>query len=236
MYDHRARDTQTTSARMTTTDPLMPIAIFPLPCTVLVSALLATHLASPALALEPTKEEKKLLEQCEKRLCETIITKKPRKGVLRCAVGKTWGEKKIKKGAKKKKIGWSFGDAQCRVAVRLKRAHIIGALTKPKYTIRVPAHTVNCDVETSDGVKPLRAKLAPKLKFKNGKVYKVWIRLLDIDGPSVLTSLIWTTAKLEDSLGIFHSEMVDEINEFVHKECKKNYGSKKTKKKSKARK
>ena len=206
----------------------------------LFSCLTTLLWSAAALAIDPAKEEKKLLTQCEKRLCTAILQKAPKRGMLRCRIGKTWGEKKIKKGAEQKKVGWTFGDAQCRAVLRLKRRDIIGALTTPKYTLQVAPHTVNCDVETSEGVKPLTAKLAPKLKFKNGKVYKVWVKLKDIEGPPGLSNLIWTVAKLEDSLGIFHSEIVEEINEFVHKKCKRNYGAKararkNRKKKNKAR-
>ncbi len=197
----------------------------------LMSLLIAFGPLSAAHAIEADKKETKLLDECEKRLCQIILTKTPKRGMLKCELGKTWGEKKIKKGAKQKQIGWSFGDAQCRVNLRLNRRHIIGALTQRKFTLAVPLHTVNCDVETSEGVKPLRATLAPKLKFKDGKVYKVWVKLKDVKGPSGLSNLIWTTAKLEDSIGIFHGEIVDEINEFVHKKCDIRYGKKRNKRK-----
>jgi len=68
--------------------------------------------------------------------------------------------------------------------------------------------------------------LAPKLKFKNGRVKKVWINVKEVHGPPLLSSLIWTTAKLEDGLGIFHREMVHEINDFVHNKCAKRHGKK----------
>ncbi len=167
-----------------------------------------------------------MLSACEEKLCRQILDKAPKKGPLSCNLGKTWGMKDLSKGAKSKSISWGFGDARCSVKLKISRRHIISALTAPKYEFSVPRHNVNCTVETSDGTKPLKASLAPKLKFKGGKAKKVWIRLKDIDGPEPLSSFVWTTAKLEDSLGIFHSEMIKQINKFVHQKCERHYGAK----------
>lgn len=179
---------------------------------------------SPALALDPAHDEKKLLSSCEEKLCRQILDKSPPKGVLRCDLGKTWGGDDINKGAKTKSISWGFGDAQCSVDLKFQRRDIVQALTAPKYEFSVQPHIVSCTVETSEGIKPLRARLAPKLKFEGGRAKKVWIKLKDIDGPEPLSSFVWTTAKLEDTFGIFHSEMIKQINKFVHQKCEQRYG------------
>ncbi len=181
---------------------------------------------SPAQALSPDDREKSMLLACEEKLCRQILDKKPPKGRLRCDLEKTWGKKDIKKGAKSKSISWGFGDAQCSVKLNISRRHIVKALTAPKYEFSVRRHDVNCQVETSSETKPLKASLAPKLEFKNGQVKKIWIKLKDIDGPEPLSSFVWATAKLEDTLGIFHSEMVKQVNKFVHRKCSRRYGPK----------
>lgn len=193
---------------------------------VCLAALCSAIFINAAIALEPGEKEKTLLSSCEEKLCRQILDKSPPKGMLRCDLGKTWGKSDIDKGAKSKSIAWGFGDAQCSVELKIKRRDIIKALTARKYEFSVHPHHVSCNVETSDGVKPLKARLAPKLKFQGGKAKKVWIGLKDIDGPEPLSSFVWATAKLEDSLGIFHSEMISQINKFVHRKCERRYGEK----------
>jgi hypothetical protein len=67
------------------------------------------------------------------------------------------------------------------------------------------------------------AKLAPKIIFKNGRAEKVWINLKKVDGPVSVKATIWTVARLEDSIGIFHRQMIKSMNKFVEKSCAKKY-------------
>ncbi|KUO55309.1 MAG: hypothetical protein APF80_09005 [Alphaproteobacteria bacterium BRH_c36] len=187
----------------------------------LVVALIAI---SPAAALEPGESEAERLASCEEKLCRQILDKSPLKGMLRCDLGKTWGGDDLNKGAKTKSMSWGFGDAQCSVDLKVDRRDIVAALSAPKYEFSIRPHQVACTVETAEGTKPLKARLAPKLKFEGGKAKKVWIKLEEIDGPEPLSSFVWTTAKLEDSIGIFHSEMIKQINKFVHDKCERRYG------------
>jgi len=102
----------------------------------LITILIAGISSQPSHALDAKKNEKSVLEDCEAKICELVLKKKPRKGWLTCAIGKTWEKHDIKKGAKSKDIGWKFGDAQCSVNVRMIRSAVIDALTHPKYKIR----------------------------------------------------------------------------------------------------
>jgi len=204
-----------------------PAGTFILPITLaLILTVTALVSPTPSHALNAKKNEKSALADCEAKICALVLEKKPRDGWLRCSIGKTWEKHDIKKGAKSKDIGWKFGDAQCSVKVQMIRSVVIDALTQPKYKIRFHRHYVDCLVESGGGLEKVRVGLAPKLKFKNGRVKKVWINVKEVHGPPVLSSLIWTTAKLEDGLGIFHREMVDEINDFVHNKCAKRHGKK----------
>lgn len=193
-------------------------------------ALVGVVILQPAFGLSAKKNEKAKLEQCEADICSLILKKSPASGWLMCGINKTWGKRDIKKGAKKKKIGWSFGDAQCTVQLKLERATVIGALSKPKFEIRLRRHYVNCVVENQSGTDTVHVALAPKLKFVNGRVKKIWVNVKVVDGPPLLSSLIWTTAKLEDGLGIFHGDLVHGINDFIHKKCEKRHGAKAKKK------
>jgi hypothetical protein len=176
-----------------------------------------------AHALDEPDDEMDRLKACEKRACTMILGKPTTGDDLKCDVQKTWAKSSLK-GGESKGVSWGFGDARCTANIKLSRADIVGALTQPKYTINVPRHTVNCVVERDQQLKPVIVKVAPKLEFKNGKADKVWINLKEMEGPDDIKGTVWTAAKLEDTLGIFHGPMIKQINKFVHQQCAKKYG------------
>ena len=192
----------------------------------LFACLTTTAVSGPAGALEAAKNEKSKIKACEKKLCQAIISRSPKGNPIACKLNKTWAKKKIKKGAGQKSLKWGFGDARCKVDLKLSRKHISDAMTAKKYSLFMPPHTVKCDVETEDGVKPVRVVLAPKIKFKKGRAYKAWLKVKDVKGPGMIKGLVWTTARLEDSIGIFHREMIKAINKFMHKQCVERYSKK----------
>lgn len=179
--------------------------------------------AWPAAALDELDDEKQRLKACEQNLCEIILTKERRGRPLACDLAKTWGKKDIAKGANSHKINWSSGDARCTTSVKLPRRTIVAALTAPSFTLQLPQQTVDCQVEEDGKPAPVKAVLSPKLEFKDGHADKIWINLKEIEGPSMLKGLVWTTAKLEDTIGIFHKELIKEINKFVHQKCAQRY-------------
>lgn len=174
-----------------------------------------------ALALEETANEKDALKACEKRVCEMVVKKEAAGDDLACALQKTWSKDKIKEGIEKKRISWGFGNARCAVEVKVPRATIHSALTKSEHALELAAHTVKCEVERESEVTPITVTLAPKVNFKDGKAVKAWIGVKEIEAPAVVKGAIWTVAKVEDTIGLFHSDMIAEINEFIDKKCPK---------------
>ncbi|WP_295559047.1 hypothetical protein [uncultured Hyphomicrobium sp.] len=179
--------------------------------------------AAPVAALEEPPDELPALKACEKRLCTMVLEKKPVGDDLTCDIQKTWAKSSLE-GGKSKGVSWGFGDARCTVDLKLQRSDIVAALTKPSHKVFVPAHQVKCVIERDGALKPLTARVAPKLEFKNGKADKVWINLEDIEGPEDVKSTVWTAAQLEDTLGIFHRPMIKSINKFLLKQCAQRYG------------
>jgi len=190
-----------------------------------ISALTATMvvLATPAAALEVPADEKEKLKTCEKNLCQMILTKSSDGDDLTCQLSKTWASEKISEGAEQKSISWDFGDARCGLDLSLARANVIDSLTKPEHTLEVPEQTVKCEIEREGEITPINVSLAPKLTFKAGKAQKAWLNVSTIEAPTVVKGAIWTAAKLEDNFGLFHSDMIEEINDFMHVECAKRY-------------
>ncbi len=181
-------------------------------------------LVGPAIALEPEPKEMVALKACERQICTMALGRKPAGSDLSCKVSKTWAKDTLK-GGEAKTMKWGFGDARCSSELKLSRADVIAALTKPEHTVEVPAHTVKCVVEREGELKSVTAKLAPKLTFKNGKASKIWINLQELDGPSTIKATVWTAAKLEDNFGIFHKSMIKSVNKFLFKQCGDRYAA-----------
>jgi hypothetical protein len=187
------------------------------------AAFLAAALAlgcSGALALEEDKGEKDRLATCEHDLCSILVKKEPGAD-LQCALQKTWAGKVIKEGVESKKLTWGFGDVRCSLDLKVPRQEMIDALTKPEYEFKLGSHTVVCDVEREKEVMKISVALAPKFQFKDGKAQKAWLGIGTIEAPTVLKGAIWTAAKLEDTFGIVHNDLIREVNEFVYQRCPK---------------
>lgn len=187
------------------------------------SVLVATPDPAFARSLEVPEGEEAAIDACEKELCTMILEKKPKGRDLACDLQKTWAKSSLE-GGKSKGIGWGFGDARCHVDLNLSRADVIAALTRPKHTVRIPAHHVKCVVIRQDEEHPVKIRIAPKLKFKGGKADKVWINLEEIEGPADVRTTVWTAANLEDTLGLFHRPLLRSINKFIHRKCEKKWG------------
>ncbi len=177
--------------------------------------------SKPAQAFEQPAGEKEALKACEQRLCDIVVNKETQGDDLTCPISKTWLAEKIKDGIAKKSMSWAFGDARCSLDLTAKRDSIIGAVTKPEHALELDTHVVKCEVEREKEVTAINISLAPKISFKNGKAEKAWLNLKTIEGPAVVRGAIWTAAKLEDTFGVFHSDIIEEINEFVGEKCPK---------------
>ncbi len=184
--------------------------------------LALTLMAGSAQALEPGEGEQEAIKACERQLCTMVLGRKDSGPDLKCDVAKTWDRDTLKKG-ESSSVSWGFGDARCAVDLNLSRADVIAALTKPKHVVQIPEHEVQCVVEQDGKAKPVVAKVAPKLEFKNGKADKIWINLGDISGPTAVKATVSMAASLEDTLGIFHTSMVKSVNKFLHKRCGQRY-------------
>ncbi len=186
---------------------------------------LAIAAANPALArsLEAPDSETDAIKACEKSLCTMILEKEPKGDDLSCDIQKTWAKDSLE-GGKSKGMSWGFGDARCHVDLSLSRADLIAALTRPKHTVRVPAHDVNCVVIREGEERPVNLRVAPKLTFKRGRADKVWINLENIEGPADVRATVWTAANLEDTLGVFHRPLIRSINRFIHRRCEQKWG------------
>lgn len=196
---------------------------FPFQVLALSAAIMAVVVpAGRAMALEPEPHEEKVVKACERQLCTLVLGRAPAGPDVKCELAKTWDRDTLKKG-ESSSVSWGFGDARCEVDLSLSRTDIIAALTRPKYEIQIPEHEVKCVVEQEGKPKPVVARLAPKLVFKNGKADKIWINLAEVKGPTAVKATVNMAASLEDTLGIFHRSMVKSVNKFLHRRCGERY-------------
>ena len=188
---------------------------------ILAATAMALLWAAPAAALDEGVKEKATLEACEKTLCELLVKHEATGDDLKCDLSKTWGKDKIKSGIEDKKLQWTLGDARCSVSLAAKRQSIVDALTKPDYELKLDPHTVKCEVEREKELTTINISLAPRLQMKDGKAVKAWLGVGNIEAPSAIKGVIWTVAQMEDTFGVFHSELIKDVNKFVYEKCPK---------------
>ena len=186
-------------------------------------ALAAALATFSAQALEEQKGEAQALDACDARLCRMLQQKTAEGDDLKCRLTKTWAKATLKE-ADRKELTWGFGDARCSVELDVRRAAIVAAVTSGKsYKLWLPPHTASCVIEQEGQLKPIKATVAPKIVFKDGRAEKVWINLTHIEGPSSVTNWLSAGAQLTDSVGIFHRAMIKSINGYIYRHCPKYY-------------
>lgn len=173
---------------------------------------------SSAYALEEQAGEKKALDACDRKLCTMLVERSAVGEDLKCHLTKTWAKATIK-SAETQTTKWGFGDARCTVQINMSRAELVAALTQPEYKLKTPPHTVDCLIEEDGATKPIKATLAPKIEFRNGKAEKVRINLQKIDGPLAITGMLSAAASLEDRIGLFHRAMLKSVNRYIERHC-----------------
>jgi hypothetical protein len=184
------------------------------------AALGCVFQASPARALEEGAGEAKAIDACDKRLCTILQQKNPSGEDLKCLLTKTWAKSSLKGD---RTVGWGFGDARCTIQIDISRARIVATVTDKETKFAVPAHTAHCIVEQDGEVKTVKATLAPKIIFKGGRAEKIWINLLHVEGPTAIKATMTTAAQLNDTIGLFHRNMLKAVNGYIYKHCPKEY-------------
>lgn len=189
--------------------------------TLCAALVLAASVCFTGGAASADETEKERLRKCEIDICRMVVEKKKEGDDLTCDLSKTWAKEDIAEEAKEKKLPWELGDARCAVKLNVARNDIVSAVTDANYTLKVPEQGVDCEVEQGGTKHPIKLTLAPQIKFKNGEAVEASLGVGNIEAPAVVRGVIWSAAKMEEYFGIFHGDLLKEINSFVSKKCPK---------------
>jgi hypothetical protein len=168
--------------------------------------------------------ERERLAQCDRDLCEIIRMPLERGAPLQCDLGTTLYKEQIDKIARAWKLSWPFGDARCSVKVDVPRSLLSRALTDDNYKLELPPHATRCEVEYKGQPYPVTVTLAPQIEFADGQATSVTLNVRQIDANILIKALLWSAAKLEDTVGIFQEGFVDSVNHYVERHCRGGTG------------
>ncbi len=176
-------------------------------------------LSADGSAAADSQAEKDKIAQCGRDICGIIVSKKPNGPDVTCDLVKTWEKEEIQKGADYKHVSWGLGQARCTAKLTIKRADVVAALTSREYTLKIGKQPVSCEIGADKYT--IGATVAPELKFTDGVAASGTVQMDDIEGAALIKGVVWTAAALERNFGLFESDLIREVNCFVHTECPK---------------
>jgi hypothetical protein len=109
------------------------------------------------------------------------------------------------------------------VDLNLERVRLVSVLEGGRRKLFVAPHVVDCIVEQDGKLEKVKATLAPKMRFRDGKAEKVWVNLESVEGPDAIKATLVTAAYLADSLRLFDRQLVKAVNRYIDRHCPKTY-------------
>ena len=173
----------------------------------------------PALK-ELLAKEKEARKACKIEICAILMGRQATGNDVSCHVIKTWPKQDLDKIVQKAKVSWPWGNTQCNSDIKLSRADLLAAVTKPEHTVEINDQGVSCDISRTDG-EPYSFKIAlsPKIDFKDGKAVKSELRWGKLEAPSVAKAVLWPATALDNQLNVLDGEIVKMVNEFIVNKC-----------------
>jgi hypothetical protein len=165
------------------------------------------------------KAEREARKGCKIALCAAFHNRKPGDDVA-CSVLKTWRKEQLTKMVEKAKVSWPWGAVKCTSDIKLKRDHLIKAMTDPKFEAKFDSQNVKCEVEREkDGPAEIKFDFAPKVTFENGKAVKASLNWGKIEAPTLVKGAMWTATATDNTFNVLQSTVVEDINDFIGAKC-----------------
>ncbi len=212
---------------------LVYAVLFALCGVALVSAQAANSAETvPAAVVQKSEKPKRVLtpeelaEKAQRRICKIQIcsifsTRDPKGADIDCPIVKTWREEDIANILSGGKLDWPWGKARCTTQLKLSRAMLAAAASEDGTQAKLDKHTITCSLDLkSEGENyDVQVDITPEITFKGGKATAGRMNWGSIDAPMLAYSVIWPSAKLDNSLNVLQSPLIDMINEFMSKKC-----------------
>ena len=153
--------------------------------------------------------------------CATSCSGESPKGEdLKCALTKTWTKSTLKE-ADQRDVKWDFGDARCTVQININRAAVVAALAAGEYQILGSRPHRQLHRRAGRPGQDRDGDAGAQDRLQGGKADKIWINLLNVEGPTGIKATLSTAARLNDSIGLFHRAMLKSVNGYIYKHCPK---------------
>ncbi len=167
------------------------------------------------------KAEKESRKACKIRICSIFRSKKTSGERIQCPIVKTWREEAIKDTVTGGKIGWRWGGVHCTFDLDLSQGDLQKVVTESEYELKVPSHTIHCDVDRKKQgkVHKIAVSIAPVVKFKDGKAVEARMNWGKVEAPVLFKSLIWPGVKIDNATNIIGGKMVKMVNGFMTRKC-----------------
>jgi hypothetical protein len=187
-----------------------------------------TMLTGPAAAQDVDKalearmeKEKAERRGCKITICDTARNHKADGGDIACSVVKTWPAGDLRDNILKGKLDWPWGNAQCRVDVKIERKMLAQALSSPNMEAKLAKQTVTCTLDQKGGSEKYNISFAitPTVTFAGGKATKATLNWSDIQGSALAKGAVWSAATLDNNVGVFEGTTVEQINAFFGPRC-----------------
>jgi len=174
-----------------------------------------------AALTERMLQEAAARKACKVAICDAARNKKTAGGDIACSVVKTWTAPTLKEQILKGRLDWPWGHAQCKADIKLERAFVARVLSGEAVEGKLPKHAVRCTLDQKDGQEKYDVKflIQPTVKFEGAKATKATLNWSDIDGSLLARSAVWSTATLDNNLGVLEGATVEAINNFFSASC-----------------
>ena len=133
------------------------------------------------------EKEKGERRGCKITICDTARNHKADGGDIACSAVKTWPAGDLRDNILKGKLDWPWGNAQCKVDVKIERKMLAQALSSPIWRRSLPKQTVTCtlDQKGGSGNTISRFAITPTVTFAGGKATKATLNWSDIQGSAL---------------------------------------------------
>ncbi len=170
-------------------------------------------------ALAQTSELERL-QQCDRDLCDILRAPADSGKPLQCDLSRTWYKEQIDKATRSKGVPWLLGDARCTLKLDIGRAVLSRAISEENYRLKVPEQPARCEIEYRQERYPVAFTFAPEFEFRDGQAISVSLGIKNIKANPLVTALMWSVTKLQDSLGLYEDDVLREVNRYIERQCR----------------